>query len=87
MANADRPPASQLQTPNAQPGVVGNPDDFIDRARGARLSVECRRLSVLGQALLGLHVASFSDAMLVTLHWLHIACDALGFKPRQRAGI
>ncbi|KAF9774013.1 hypothetical protein IL306_008065 [Fusarium sp. DS 682] len=30
--------------------------------------------------ILGLHIVSFKDATLVTLHWLHIACDAMGMK-------
>lgn len=28
---------------------------------------------------MGLHIVSFNDATLVTLHWLHVAFDALGF--------
>ncbi|RYP82754.1 hypothetical protein DL769_001563 [Monosporascus sp. CRB-8-3] len=57
MAKADHPLGPRLPTPSARLPVVGNPDDFVDQACGARL-----------------------DATLVTLHWLHIACDALGFK-------
>lgn len=77
---ADHPLASKLPQPSSRPAVVGDPDECIDLARspGSPSCIEDYLYS--DRPLLGLHVVSLQDATLVTLHWLHIACDAMGMK-------
>ncbi len=80
MAKADHPLASRLPKPSAKPAVVGDPDDFIELARGPGCPTSGDDYFYSDRPVLGLHIVSFNDATLVTLHWLHVACDALGFK-------
>lgn len=80
MAKSDHPMASSLPKASAVPAVVGDPDNFIDLARGPGCPSTGDDYFYSDRPVLGLHVVSFNDATLVTLHWLHIACDALGFK-------
>ncbi|KPM35798.1 hypothetical protein AK830_g10771 [Neonectria ditissima] len=77
---ADHPVASRIPKPSARPAVVGNPDETIDLACGPGCPTSIDDYLYSDRPLLGLHVVSFNDATLVTLHWLHIACDALGMK-------
>ncbi|KAK7430416.1 hypothetical protein QQZ08_002935 [Neonectria magnoliae] len=76
VALADHPVASRLPKPSTRPVVVGNPNKTIDLAcrPGHPTSIDDYLYS--DRPLLGLQVVSFKDATLVTLHWLHIACDA-----------
>ncbi|KAF5005080.1 hypothetical protein FDECE_8497 [Fusarium decemcellulare] len=80
VAKDDHPLASRLPKPSSRPAVVGDPDESIDLAcrPGCPTSIDDYLYS--DRPLLGLHVVSLKDATLVTLHWLHIACDALGMK-------
>lgn len=80
MAKADHPLASRLPRPSGVPAIVGDPDDFIDLTQGPGCPSTGDDYFYSDRPVLGLHVVSFTDATLVTLHWLHIACDALGFK-------
>ncbi|KAH6962656.1 hypothetical protein BKA56DRAFT_498440 [Ilyonectria sp. MPI-CAGE-AT-0026] len=77
---ANHPLASRLPKPSARPAVVGDPDECIDLACGPGCPTSIDDYLYTDRPLLGLHVVSFKDATLVTLHWLHIACDALGMK-------
>ncbi|RYP65406.1 hypothetical protein DL771_008330 [Monosporascus sp. 5C6A] len=91
MAKADHPLASRLPSrlpkPSAYPAVVGDPDDFIGLARGTGCPSSYDDYVYSDIPVLGLHLVSFNDATLVTLHWLHIACDALGFKALMESWI
>ncbi|KAF5018463.1 hypothetical protein F66182_9560 [Fusarium sp. NRRL 66182] len=79
-AKDDHPLASKLPKPSSRPAVVGDPDESIDLACGPGCPKSIDDYLYSDRPLLGLHVVSFKDATLVTLHWLHIACDAMGMK-------
>ncbi|UZP40516.1 hypothetical protein NXS19_008332 [Fusarium pseudograminearum] len=76
----EHPIASRLPKPSSRPAIVGDPDETVDLACGPGCPTSIDDYLYTDQPLLGLHVVSFKDATLVTLHWLHIACDALGMK-------
>ncbi|KAH7120465.1 hypothetical protein EDB81DRAFT_231646 [Dactylonectria macrodidyma] len=80
IAKDDHPVASRLPKPSSRPAVVGDPDECIDLACGPGCPTSIDNYLSSDRPLLGLHVVSFKDATLVTLHWLHIACDAMGMK-------
>ncbi|KAM5343374.1 hypothetical protein ACJ41O_011911 [Fusarium nematophilum] len=76
----DHPLAQRLPRPSSRPAVVGDPDETIALACGPGCPTSIDDYLYSDRPLLGLHVVSLKDATLVTLHWLHIACDALGMK-------
>ncbi|RSL86800.1 hypothetical protein CEP51_002594 [Fusarium floridanum] len=80
VTKADHPLASRLPKPSSRPAVVGGPDECIDLACGPGCPTSIDDYLYTDRPILGLHVVSLKDATLVTLHWLHIACDALGMK-------
>ena len=80
MAKGDHPLASRLPKPSNKPAVVGDPDEFTDLVRGPDCPTTGSDYMYSDRPVLGLHIVSFNDSTLVTLHWLHVACDALGFK-------
>ncbi|OBS20406.1 hypothetical protein FPOA_06777 [Fusarium poae] len=80
IAKDDHPIASRLPKPSTHPAIVGDPDETVDLACGPECPTSIDDYLYTDQPILGLHIVSFKDATLVTLHWLHIACDALGMK-------
>ena len=59
----------------------GSPDQCLDLACGPDSPTTIDDYLYADRPILGLHVVSLQDATLVTLHWLHIACDSMGMKP------
>lgn len=80
VAISDHPVASRLPKPSARPAVVGDPDESLELACGPACPTSIDDYLYHDRPLLGLHIVSLKDATLVTLHWLHIACDAMGMK-------
>ncbi|RGP72353.1 family regulatory [Fusarium longipes] len=76
----DHPIASRIPKPSTHPAIVGDPEETVELACGPGCPTSIDDYLYTDHPLLGLHVVSFKDATLVTLHWLHIACDALGMK-------
>ncbi|SPJ76312.1 uncharacterized protein FTOL_06043 [Fusarium torulosum] len=76
----DHPIASRLPKPSYRPSIVGNPEETIDPSCGPGCPTSIGDYLYSDRPMLGLHVVSFKDATLVTLHWLHVACDALGMQ-------
>ena len=80
ISKRDHPLASRLPKPSNKPAVVGDPDEFTELVRGPTCPSSVDDYLYTDRPVLGLHIVSFNDATLVTLHWLHVACDALGFR-------
>lgn len=59
---------------------MADPDECLDLACGKGCPTTIDDYLYSDRPLLGLHIVSLKDATLVTLHWLHIACDAMGMK-------
>ncbi|KAI1322613.1 hypothetical protein F5Y16DRAFT_385930 [Xylariaceae sp. FL0255] len=79
MAKADHPVASRLPKPiHDRPAIVGDPDDYLELARGPGCPSGINDYLYTDRPMFGLHIVSFRDATLVTLHWLHIGSDTLG---------
>ncbi|KAM0197876.1 hypothetical protein ACHAPI_004608 [Fusarium lateritium] len=76
----DHPIASRLPKPSPHPAIVGDPDETIDLACGPGCPTSIDDYLYSDRPMLGLHIVSFKDATLVTLHWLHVACDAIGMQ-------
>lgn len=80
MTKADHPLASRIPGPSTRPAIVCDPDDCLDLACGPDCPTTIDDYLYSDRSILGLHIVSLKDATLVTLHWLHIACDAMGMK-------
>ncbi|KAH7182420.1 uncharacterized protein B0J16DRAFT_400636 [Fusarium flagelliforme] len=76
----NHPIASRLPKPSSHPSIVGDPEETVSLACGLDCPTSIDDYLYTDRPSLGLHVVSFKDATLVTLHWLHLACDALGMK-------
>ncbi|ORY69093.1 uncharacterized protein BCR38DRAFT_482563 [Pseudomassariella vexata] len=82
---AEHPLASRLPKPTTKPAVVGDPDEFHDLSRRANAPKALGDYLYADEPLLSLHIVSFCDATLVSLLWLHVVMDAVGFKAMLNA--
>ncbi|PON24195.1 hypothetical protein TGAM01_v206883 [Trichoderma gamsii] len=82
MKREDHPLASRLPKPTTNAGatIVADPDEFLPLAKGPDCPAVVDDYLYSDRPLFGLHIVSFTDSTLVTLHWLHVACDTLGNK-------
>ncbi|KAH8655886.1 hypothetical protein BX600DRAFT_526359 [Xylariales sp. PMI_506] len=84
MVKAQHPTASRLPTsiavPLHRPAIVGNPEHWAELACGLDCPRSLDDYLLSDRPVLGLRIISFDDATIVTLHWLHVAADALGLK-------
>lgn len=82
MDMADHPLASKIPsgTKSDRPVIVGDPDEFAELSCGPGCPQSLDDYLNFDRPVLGVRIVSFTDATMVTLHWLHIACDALGMK-------
>ncbi|KAH6645422.1 hypothetical protein BKA67DRAFT_664502 [Truncatella angustata] len=82
MNRADHPLAGKLPTPpgSAGPAIVADPDEFLPLAKGPDCPSVADDYLYSDRPIFGLHIVSFNDSTLVTLHWLHLASDTLGNK-------
>ncbi|KAI0147557.1 hypothetical protein GGR57DRAFT_476012 [Xylariaceae sp. FL1272] len=79
MRKDDHPLASRLPKPvQDRPAIVGDPDEYLELARGPGCPSGINDYLYTDRPLFGIHIVSFKDATLVSLHWLHIASDTLG---------
>ncbi|KAF4450961.1 family regulatory protein [Fusarium austroafricanum] len=81
MSKDNHPTASKLPKPSCRPAVVGDPDETVELACGPECPTSIKDFLHSDHPMLGLHIVSFKDATLVTLHWLHVVSDAMGMKP------
>ncbi|KAH8889208.1 hypothetical protein GQ53DRAFT_842924 [Thozetella sp. PMI_491] len=81
---ADHPIASRLPTstslPLSSPAIVGDPEQWAELACGPGSPKSLDDYLQTDRPVLGLRIVSFNDATIVTLHWFHVAADALGLK-------
>lgn len=84
MVKADHPVASCLPSsasaPTDRPAVVGNPEEWAELCCGADGPKSLQDYVGSDRPVTGLHIVSFKDATVVTLHWLHAAADAMALK-------
>ncbi|KAL7782671.1 hypothetical protein V8C37DRAFT_397765 [Trichoderma ceciliae] len=78
----DHPLASKLPKPTTKGNatIVADPDEFLPLAKGPGCPSVVDDYLYSDRPMFGLHIVSFMDSTLVTLHWLHVACDTLGNK-------
>lgn len=87
VTKADHPLASRIPKPSIRPAVVGDPDETLPLACGPGCPTSIDDYLYHDRPALGLHIVSLKDATLVTLHWLHIACDAMGMEALVRGWV
>lgn len=84
MAKADHPVARHLPTSSSIPldhaAIVGDPEQWAELACGSDSPKSIDDYALTDRPVLGLRIISFTDATLVTIHWLHVAADAMGLK-------
>ncbi|KAF3764794.1 hypothetical protein M406DRAFT_260763 [Cryphonectria parasitica EP155] len=84
MPKADHPIACKLPTPakmpTDRPATVGNPEEWAELACGADSPKSLEDYTLTDRPVLGLRIVSFTDSTLVTIHWLHVASDAMGLR-------
>lgn len=84
MAKVDHPVASRMPStasaPTDRPALVGNPEEWAELCCGADGPKSLQDYVSSDRPITGLHIVSFKDATIVTLHWLHAAADAMALK-------
>ena len=82
MRLADHPLGCKLPKPvtKGSAAIVADPDEFLPLAKGPECPSVVNDYLYTDRPMFGLHIVSFSYSTLVTLHWLHVACDTLGNK-------
>ena len=85
MQTADHPIASRLPKPTSSPTVVAVPDEFHPLMRPDDGPKELADYLYTDLPQLGLHIASFHDATLVSLTWPHTLLDGTGQKEIYQA--
>lgn len=84
MAKSDHPVASRMPScesaPTERPAIVGNPEEWAELCCGVDGPKSLQDYVGSDRPVTGLHIVSFKDATIVTLHWLHAAADAMALK-------
>lgn len=84
MAKADHPVASHIPSsdsaPIELPSLVGNPENWAELCCGTGGPKSLQDYVCSDRPVTGLHIVSFKDATIVTLHWLHCVADAMALK-------
>ncbi|KAF2651410.1 hypothetical protein K491DRAFT_696469 [Lophiostoma macrostomum CBS 122681] len=80
MPAAEHPQAARIPRASKIPSVVGNPDDLPGLMRPEGGPLKLGDYINTDRPQLGLHIVSFTDTTLVTIHWPHTMCDAMGKK-------
>lgn len=76
---ASRMPSSKI-APVERPAIVGNPEDWAELCCGTDGPKSPQDYIGSDRPVTGLHIVSFNDATIVTLHWLHAIADAMALK-------
>ncbi|RDA85223.1 hypothetical protein CP532_3290 [Ophiocordyceps camponoti-leonardi (nom. inval.)] len=74
---AEHPTAARLPKPSSRVAVLAKSNEFEDLARGPNTPRTLQDYIDSQEPMLGLHVVSFSDATLVSLHWPHMFMDGM----------
>ncbi|KAI0007091.1 hypothetical protein F4779DRAFT_629404 [Xylariaceae sp. FL0662B] len=72
------PIASRIPKPTSRPATVGDPDEFRDLLLPQGGATKLDHYLNEDRPQLGLHIISFTDKTLVTIHWPHTLTDAMG---------
>lgn len=71
---------SSNAVPLVHPAIMGNPEDWAALSCGADGPKSLQDYIGSDRPVTGLHIVSFKDATIVTLHWLHAVADAMALK-------
>lgn len=63
-----------------RPAIVGDPEQWAELACGPESPKSADDYLLTDRPVTGLRIISFRNATLVTLHWYHVASDAMGIK-------
>ena len=72
--------SSSDSAPTDRPALVGNPERWAELCCGADGPKSLQDHVGSDRPVTGLHIVSFKDAKIATLHLLHAAADAMALK-------
>jgi hypothetical protein len=76
---AAHPLASRIPRPTNAPAMLADPDEFTPLSCDATTPTSIDSYLLEDRPQVGMHVVSFEDATLVTMHWLHATFDAVSW--------